>query len=438
MPSLRPLIIAGALFASTVLAQSPCFDLNMGTDQNMGDDQIVSGLALGFTFTYNGVGYTSVCLDSNGSIYLGATTTAFADYSPTEAELLSSPQPRICGLWDDFNASDPASGHIFFNAVPAGGGNPAYALFTWAGVFEFGRTTPIQVQVKLDANNVVSITYGSQAPLGGTLNTTLIIGASPGLGAVSNPVSFAARPVVIAQNNFADVRTVPNTPAGFKMQWAPTNPGYIASDVGCTPNNLPTPGVSQVLGVGCPTPAKPSIYEQFTAANPVDVSGMDFTFLPNGQGGYIVIPGIAGPFFNTLTTALGAGDDTTHPVLLPFPFPHAFSTVNNIVVSSNGFLTLGSVNPGAGCCSGDIPSMLSGESRIAAWWSDLNASGAGEVYADLDPSSGEFVVTWSQVPEYVSTGSNTFQIALNPNGSFKIRLQSVARSSHDFLLGYSY
>src|SRR5262245_21987072 len=328
MPSLRPLIIAGALFASTVLAQSPCFDLNMGTDQNMGDDQIVSGLALGFTFTYNGVGYTSVCLDSNGSIYLGATTTAFSDYSPTEAELLSSPQPRICGLWDDFNASSPGSGHIYFNAVPAGGGNPAYAQFTWAGVYEYGRTTPINIQVRLDANNAVTVTYGATAPLGGSLNTTLIIGASPGLGAVSNPVSFAARPVTITQNNFADVRTVPNTPSGFKMIWTPTNPGYVASDITCTPNVFPPPAQVQVLGVGCPAVSAPSIYEQFTATNPVDVSGMDFTFLPNGSGGYIVIPGIAGPFFAGFAAGLSAGDDTTHAVALPFPFPHGGSVVN--------------------------------------------------------------------------------------------------------------
>src|SRR5262245_66125882 len=134
MPSIRPLIIVGALFASTVLAQTPCFDPNIGVDQNMGDDQMNTNIPLGFTFTYNGVGYTSVCLDSNGSIYLGATTTAFADYSPTEAELLSSPQPRICGLWDDFNAGATGSGHICVNQVPAGGGNPAYALFSWAGV----------------------------------------------------------------------------------------------------------------------------------------------------------------------------------------------------------------------------------------------------------------------------------------------------------------
>jgi hypothetical protein len=403
MPTLRTSVLVGALFASAAFSQSPCFDLSIGTDLNMGDDQIVSGLALGFTFNYNGVGYTSVCLDSNGSIYLGATTTAFADYSPTEAELLSSPQPRICGLWDDFNAGALGSGHIYFNAIPAGGGNPAYALFTWAGVYEYSRTTPINVQVRLDANNAVTVTYGATPPLGGTLNTTLIIGASPGLGAVSNPVSFAARPVTITQNNFADVRTVPNTPAGFKMIWNPTNPGYIASDISCTPNSFPPPATAVVLGVGCPS----------------------------------------------LAAGLGAGDDTTHVVTLPFSFPHSSGAVTQIMVSSNGFLTLGpSTAAGSGCCSGVITGttgLLGAPPRIAGMWTDLNeatgGTGNGEVFTGVEAGSGAFTVTWASVGEFGLTpvASNSFQIALFPNGDFAIRYSTVQVqvAGHVVVAGYS-
>jgi len=394
MPTLRTSLFVGALFASTVLAQVPCFDPNIGVDQNMGDDQMNTNIPLGFTFTYNGVGYTSVCLDSNGSIYLGATTTAFADYSPTEAELLSSPQPRICGLWTDFQANATGSGHIFVNQVAAGGGNPAYALFTWNGVYEYTRTTPVTVQVRLDANNVVQVAYGSQGAIGGSLNTTVIIGASPGLGAVSNPVSFAARPVIITQNNFADVRTVPNTPAGFMMSWTPTNPGYIAADVNCA-----SPGSAQVLGAGCPA-----------------------------------------------LTGLNAGDDTTHLVNLPFSFPHSAGAVTQVMISSNGFLTLGpSTAAGTGCCSGAVAGLLSGPPRISAMWTDLNAAtggtGNGEVYTGVETGSGAFVVTWSGIGEFGVTPvvANSCQIALYPSGDFAIRYGAVQvnGAGHTVLAGYS-
>ncbi len=430
---LRTSTLIGAVFASALSAQGPCFETTLGTDLALSDDSIAQGLALGFTFTYAGVGYTDICVESNGGIYLGASTTAGADFSPTEAELLNSVQPRLCPLWLDLDPSAAGSGHVYFNTFPAVGATPARAVISWAHVYQYATTNPIEMQVELSANGTVRMTYGANAATG-TANK--ILGASPGLGALSNPVSLATRPIAIAQDNFAEVLTG-SQHTNAQMLWAPTAPGYVISDVGCTGNTLPVPAKVETLGTGCPVRSMPSIYEVFDAANAVDVSGTDFTFLPNGQGGYLVIPGIAGPMFTGFATNLGAGDDTTHAVALPFAFPHAYTTVSNIVVSSNGFLTLGTINPGSGCCAGSVANLLAGESRIAAWWSDLNATGAA-VYADLDPVSGDFVVTWNNVFEYSTASVNRFQIALEPSGAFKIRLASVARVSHTFLLGYSY
>jgi hypothetical protein len=240
----------------------------------------------------------------------------------------------------------------------------------------------------------VQVAYGSQGAIGGSLNTTVIIGASPGLGAVSNPVSFAARPVIITQNNFADVRTVPNTPAGFMMSWTPTNPGYIAADVNCA-----SPGSAQVLGAGCPA-----------------------------------------------LTGLNAGDDTTHLVNLPFSFPHSAGAVTQVMISSNGFLTLGpSTAAGTGCCSGAVAGLLSGPPRISAMWTDLNAAtggtGNGEVYTGVETGSGAFVVTWSGIGEFGVTPvvANSCQIALYPSGDFAIRYGAVQvnGAGHTVLAGYS-
>jgi len=96
--------------AAAVSAQSPCFDTVLGTDLLLTDDSNSAALPLGFTFTYNGVAYTQICVSSNGYIWLGGVA-GLADFSPTEAELLAQ-APRICPMWTDLNPGAAGSGHI--------------------------------------------------------------------------------------------------------------------------------------------------------------------------------------------------------------------------------------------------------------------------------------------------------------------------------------
>jgi len=425
-----------AFLAAALPAQSPCFELNLGTDLLLTDDSTAQGLQLGFTFNFANVGYTAICVCSNGFIWLGPTSVAGGDYTPTEAELLSG-APRICPLWEDFNPSIPGSGHIYFNAVPASGSTPAYALITWAGVYEFGRTgSPISFQVRMDANSNIRIVYGANVPIGGTTNTQMLIGASPGNNSPSNPVVFAPRPFTITQDNFDQV--IPSTAfpyAGVSMQLIHTSPGYQGVDVPCSPNSFPGPAQFARFGQGCPMP--PTVYELFdTATNLIDLSNLNFTYLPSGNS-YIVTQGIAGPMFTGLSNNLGAGDDTTHAVTLPFPFPYNGGVLNSIVVSSNGFLYLSAIDGGAGCCGGTVAGLLTGQPRIAAHWSDLYTSPGG-VYADHNAVAGEFCVTWSGVSEFgAPSASNTFQIALKNNGGIDVRYGNVMLVSHVSLAGYS-
>jgi hypothetical protein len=388
MPTLRTSLFVGALFASTVLAQSPCFDVNLGTDLNLGDDSCSTALPLGFTFTYNGVPYTTVTVCSNGYIWLGSGT--IADWSPTQAELLTG-APRICPLWMDFNPGAIGSGHVFANTP-----TPTTFTATWNNVYTFNTTSAGSMQITLDSSNSVKVTYGTLGPASTAQGGFTIIGASPGGGAVANPVSLATRPVTVLGTS--------NWPySNVKMQWAATNPGYVISDVTCTPNSLPGPAHVDVLGAGCPT-------------------------LP----------------------ALNAGDDTTHLVTLPFSFPHSAGAVTQVIIASNGFLTLGpSIAAGSGCCSGVVTGttgLLAGPPRISPFWTDLNEStgtgGNGEVYTGIEAGSGAFVVTWYGVGEFGVTPvvSNSFQAALYPNGDFALRYGPVSVSSagHTVLAGYSH
>jgi hypothetical protein len=416
--------------AAAVSAQGPCFDLALGTNLALTDDSNSAALPLGFSFTYNGVTYTDICVCSNGYIWLGPVAGA-ADFSPTEAELLAQ-APRICPMWTDLNPGAAGSGQVYFDASV-----PGVAKITWAGVFRFGSTDQNSMQVVLDASSSVTVTYGPC-----TTAANPIVGASPGVGSISNPVSLATRPVVITQNNFAQVITAaagtPFVYSNTKMLWSPTSPGYLISDVSCTPNSLPVPATSQSVGIGCPAPAGPSLYETFGAANAADLSGLNLTLLPSGTTDYIALPNLSPAWFSGFTATLGAGDDTTHLVTLPFSFPYNGGVETQIYVSSNGFFTLGATNPGSGCCTGNVTTMLAGSPRLSGWWEDLDASAGGAVYADLDALTGEFVVTWNAVPEYLAPANvNSFQIALSPSGSMTWRWQTVVGTGGPYLAGYS-
>src|SRR5262249_34436015 len=154
---------------------------------------------------------------------------------------------------------------------PASASSPARAVVTWANVYEFGTTNPVSFQVEFDANNRVTVTYGPNAATHANVNR--IIGMSPGGTSALNPISFAVRPQLVALDTFHEPLAGTPSPTNLKMLWVPTNPGFVIADVVATPDNLPLPGKTEVIGAGCPASAKPSLYELFGAGNAVDVSG---------------------------------------------------------------------------------------------------------------------------------------------------------------------
>ena len=420
--------------AAALAAQSPCFDLALGTDLALTDDMTSPALSLGFPFTYNGVVYTQISVCSNGYIWLGTTGIAGGDFSPTAAELLAG-APRICPMWSDFDPSAPGSGHIYFDNA-----TPGSARVTWAGVYPFGSTTPASFQVTFDQTNSIQIAYGAPA-VPGTLNTTIVIGASPGAAALSNPVSLATRPMISTSDTFhealAVVSGVPIPYGNVKLLWTPTSPGFVITDVSCTQNSLPVPASSQILGDGCPGRSGPSLYELFTPTNAADLNGFNLSLLPAGATDYIAIPNISPTWFAGFSNNLFLGDDAAVPITLPFPLPFNGSSESTIYVSSNGFLTIGGASPDSGCCTPNVATMLAGSPRLCGWWEDLNPAAGGAVYADFDATSGDFVVTWNAVVEYGTSSPNTFQIAFSPSGMMTTRWQNVARTSGSYLAGYS-
>jgi hypothetical protein len=178
-----------------------------------------------------------------------------------------------------------------------------------------------------------------------------------------------------------------------------------------------------------------AVYELFPSAT-FDLSGASLLFLPTGNGGYTIVTG-PNTWFGGFTNNLALSDDSTTNVTLPFPFPHLGGVATIVSPSSNGFPWLAS-SANAACCSGVVSTFLSDLPRIAPCWMDLNPGVGGGVFADLDAATGEFVITWSQVPEYGQSNVVSMQIALQASGIFEIRFcAGITNTSHAALTGYS-
>lgn len=101
------------------------------------------------------------------------------------------------------------------------------------------------------------------------------------------------------------------------------------------------------------------------------------------------------------------GDDDSAEILLPFTFEICGQRFDSVFVNSNGNLTFGS---GDTDYSESIPELLGDQPRIAALWDDLNPSQGGVV--SFSQTDNSFSVRFENVPEYFSTGANTFEITL--------------------------
>jgi hypothetical protein len=135
------------------------------------------------------------------------------------------------------------------------------------------------------------------------------------------------------------------------------------------------------------------------------------------------------------STPVAMGDDAVLQFSLGFPMPIPGGITNDVWVSSNGFVHLGT-NTASGCCSFNPSLFFNGGSPcIAAKWRDLNPSAGGTVQFDTDPVAGAAYVTFTGVPDYGSTNSNDFQYVFNVSGIIEVRWGNCAPTAGG--VGYS-
>ncbi len=84
----------------------------------------------------------------------------------------------------------------------------------------------------------------------------------------------------------------------------------------------------------------------------------------------------------------------------------------SVYINTNGLLTFNSAQPSY------TPSTLTslGQPSIAPFWTDIDISKGGDIYWDLDATTGKVTITWSNVRAYSGAGTDSFQVVLTNLG----------------------
>jgi len=158
-----------------------------------------------------------------------------------------------------------------------------------------------------------------------------------------------------------------------------------------------------------------------------DVDNKTFEFVPNAAAGYDVSE-ITFSFDTNTGNDLGLPDDGTSGALsLGFNFPFFGTTHTQVFVNSNGHLTF---TGGSGIrsferidgftwCSSTLP-------RIFPLWMDLNPAAGGTVR--FNALADRAIATWTSVPRFGTTNSNTVQVVLFNDGRIRMSYNGVANN----------
>jgi hypothetical protein len=144
-----------------------------GTGLALTDDVVAAAQTLPFTFDFAGGSTTTIRIDSNGRVHLGASGTSSA--APTTTGLLTSATPLIAGFWADLLPDGATNTRNVFVHSPVVG---TYCI-TWNNVPFFSAAGAITFQIALidnGTNDRVEVRYQALT----TPNLASVVGISPG------------------------------------------------------------------------------------------------------------------------------------------------------------------------------------------------------------------------------------------------------------------
>ncbi len=115
------------------------------------------------------------------------------------------------------------------------------------------------------------------------------------------------------------------------------------------------------------------------------------------------------------SNTLLSGDDVFVTLALPFDFWFYGEAKNEILVSSNGYLTFGI--DGTDYTNDPIPSVEYPNDVIAPFWTDMKSGAAGTNYSWYDEENQRLIIQYSNWEKYDGAGQATFQVHLHQNGT---------------------
>ncbi|HKQ97022.1 MAG TPA: pre-peptidase C-terminal domain-containing protein [Candidatus Polarisedimenticolia bacterium] len=464
----------------TAVAGSPVTGANVifngfgpGEPIPLGDDDFVQ-ISLPFTFSFCGLDYNSVYINSNGSLSFEAPST---DFSESTGEFLAGP-PRIAGLWDDLNAG--AGGTVIFTQS-----NNLFTV-TFTGVPEFPASGSNTFAIALHrSSNQIDLTYGALSATDGLSGLSCGVRVTTGFetevdlsalaggsGSISPRTATAVFENFTAGDNDLDnLALLVSAPNAFKDTTEPNGTPLKATKItlpyssddkftaiepvgndvdffkvtltaGSTfTAELVSGGFDSLIGlfnstgalVAADDDSGAGLLSKINYAVPADgtyyiavTAFPDFGFTgAGGSGGRFVMHASS---VNGIV--LFPGDDGSVLVPLPFDFPFNGTMWPAVFVNGNGNLTFGTGNSDF---TESTAELLSGPPRIAPLWDDLNPGAGGNVVVTQTASS--WTVEYQGVPEFGTTNSNTFSVTLHAGGQIDFHFGTTAHN--DGLIGVS-
>lgn len=430
----------------------------------LGDDDFAE-IFMPFEFEICGQSFNSVFVNSNGSLTFGSGDT---DFSESAGEFLSD-QPRIAGLWDDLNPTQ--GGTISFaqtgNRFSVRYENVPEFFATGANTFEITLNRSSN-HIDIDYENI-SATDGLAGVSCGGAVTSGFETASDLSALAPSRINLHNQPAVYEVFNFASANDLAFSTVRFtgttnyNDNWAEPNDSLGAArnislpfdsiDVNRFTEIEPTGGDVDFFSfnvAGNKTLVAEVLTGQLDSLLGLFDSGGNLIALDDDGGVGVLselqVPLAAGQYFLAVTTFpdtgfTGAGnsggryvldvalvdgiilnlpDDGFEEVPLGFSFPFQGTNYASVFVNSNGSLTFGS---GDTDFSESVFELLNDQPRIAPLWDDLSPNNGGSVTVEFD--TGSATVNFDSVPEFISTGANTFSVTLDASGSITIAYGSV-------------
>lgn len=438
----------------------------------VGDDGFVE-LFLPFTYEICGQNFGTVFVNANGHLTFGEPDS---DFSESAGDFLAGP-PRVAGLWDDLN---PSAGGIvtFYQSAHD-------FTVVWDSVPEFLATgsNSFEITLKRSSNHIdvdyfgISATDGLAGVSCGGAVTSSFEQASDLSSFAPSRINLHNQPAVYEQfgveaNDLADSTVRYNGTTNYNDNWAePNDVPSKARRISLPFNSIPVTRFTEIEPTGGDidlfrfnADAGTTLVAEIVAGQ-LDTlialfkiegrgNSTDYVFVdsdddggagllsrlqvPIAEGGAYLLAVTTFPDFG-LTGAGGSGgryvldmfalngivldlgDDDSAMVGLGFSFPYQGADWTEVYVNSNGNLTFGSGNIDF---SESVSDLLSDQPRIAPLWVDLSPNNGGQVVVEY--GSGSATVSFIGVPEFFSTGSNTFSVTMYDDGTYEINFGAVS------------